>query len=489
MLLRRQFGIFRVNRTDMVVFRHRAAAAIAQLQQDVVVHRHLDGLTHALVGIGLLAVDLGQLVRPDHQRRHRHRLGFLQAQPVEHVDELAHRLVHHVDFLGFERRQPGRRIGAEVDILDAVEIGAAIDLGAPPGMAFLAGQRRLHANLERRQRIGAGADSRHRVGRFIAGMDDRRRIIRELRDQRDVGRGQHQLHGMAARHLDGAVERLVGVGVDQRRNPAGHRVALDILLAPAGDVAGHVLGGEIVAIVPLHALADVQRVFGGVVVDLPAFQQHAAERPVVVVFDQVFQVAAGLVGDLRPVGGAGVLQLAHAHLYTQGAALLGHAVACCLDRPRQTAHGIGGSGGDTEHRRPGQEFAAAKLARLELLGIHQCRLVNRFTVDGGMRHGVLPVTLFVSTRGRARILRAVLISPCSLATFPHVCPCAVNGGFRHFSLKKRHFRCHKATLPRTYRRSGVFGNLVNFSRFPLGHGRAPRRAAAAARKPVGVRPV
>src|SRR5690606_41950768 len=62
--------------------------------------------------------------------------------------------------------------------------------------------------------------------------------------------------------------------------------------------------GEVVAVVPLHALTDTQRVFGGVVVDLPAFKQHAADRAVDFVLDQIVEPAAAEVRVLGPVPGA-----------------------------------------------------------------------------------------------------------------------------------------------------------------------------------------
>ena len=50
-------------------------------------------------------------------------------------------------------------------------------------------------------------------------------------------------------------------------------------------------GGEVIAIVPFHARTDVQCVFGGVIIDGPAFHKHAAERAVEVHFHQCFQNA------------------------------------------------------------------------------------------------------------------------------------------------------------------------------------------------------
>ncbi len=226
---------------------------------------------------------------------------------------------------------------------------------------------------------------------------------------------------MAVDHFDAAVDRLAGVGVDQGCKPTGHRVALGALVAPAGDVAGHVLGGEIITIVPLDPLADVQGVDGGVVVDFPAVQKHAAERAVVVVLDQVFQGAAGLVAHFGPVIGARVLQRAHAHLHAQGAAGLG--VAAGLRGRVQTDHPVGRGRGHAEHGRAGQKFAAAELAVLVFLRVHMRRRVDRFSVNCRTVHVNLPVSpIFRAVsrgpapsggeRSQVEVVSAIGGSPC-----------------------------------------------------------------------------
>jgi hypothetical protein len=59
----------------------------------------------------------------------------------------------------------------------------------------------------------------------------------------------------------------------------GHRVAFDVALAPAADVARHVLGGEGVAVLPGDARADAERVFGRVVVGLPSSRSMPRIEP------------------------------------------------------------------------------------------------------------------------------------------------------------------------------------------------------------------
>ncbi len=165
---------------------------------------------------------------------------------------------------------------------------------------------------------------------------------------------------------DGAVGGLVGLGVDQRAHAGRHRVALDGLVAPAGDVEHHVIGGEVVAVRPLDALADMEGVLGGVVVDVPALDQLAGESAVAVVAHEIFVALARDVGNFRPVVGTRVLRLLDDHLHLEDAALLAflgagrgwrgkseHAVGSRC----RGAHGAG-------HR---QEFAAAETAGLGFL--------------------------------------------------------------------------------------------------------------------------
>ena len=79
---------------------------------------------------------------------------------------------------------------------------------------------------------------------------------------------------------------LLRRSVDQRAHAAGHRIAFGGFVAPAREVEDHVVGVEGVAIVPGHALAHMQRVFGGVVVDFPALEQVGLEGEFARVLDQ-----------------------------------------------------------------------------------------------------------------------------------------------------------------------------------------------------------
>jgi hypothetical protein len=127
---------------------------------------------------------------------------------------------------------------------------------------------------------------------------------------------------MIVNDLDHAFARHPGAVVDQGGHASGHRVALDILFAPALDHPRHIGRGEIIAIVPLHALAHVQRVLCRVFVRLPTFEQHAAEGPVGIVLDHIFQSARSDIRHLRPVICAGILVQPDLHLHSERAALL-----------------------------------------------------------------------------------------------------------------------------------------------------------------------
>ncbi len=128
---------------------------------------------------------------------------------------------------------------------------------------------------------------------------------------------------MAVDNLDRAINSFLGVCIDQRVHAAGHRVALDGLVAPASDHTGNIISGEVIAVVPLHALANLEDIGLGVLGDFPAFQQLALESGVVVVLHQIFQPAARDIGDLRPVIGARIFQAANFLLDANSAAHLG----------------------------------------------------------------------------------------------------------------------------------------------------------------------
>ena len=227
-------------------------------------------------------------------------------------------------------------------------------------------------------------------------VDDCGGVIRHAGDDRDV-RGIGLEHNCVAVHnRDRAFGGLVCGGINQRGKAASHRVALDVLFTPASDVACNVFGGEIVTVVPLDALADHQRVFGGVVIGFPCFQQHWLKRTVAVVLHEILQPTGCECGDLRPVIGARILERADFHFHADRAAHLG--VCCGLCRALQATQGIGSRGGQTKSGGPGQKFTAVQKALLEFLGVHlrdrMCLLLW-----GRRCHTCLPVTFIFFSRG------------------------------------------------------------------------------------------
>ena len=119
------------------------------------------------------------------------------------------------------------------------------------------------------------------------------------------------LDGGAVVLRDVARELLLALLLDEGGHAGGHRVVRHVALAPAGEVEDDVVGVEVVAVVPLHALAELQRVDGGVVVDLPAFEQPRREGEVGGVAHQRLDEEPGLVGLLRPVEDARVVHPHH----------------------------------------------------------------------------------------------------------------------------------------------------------------------------------
>jgi len=94
-------------------------------------------------------------------------------------------------------------------------------------------------------------------------------------------------------------------------------------IGPAIEVMHHVFGGEIVAIVPFHAFAQVQHIFGGRVIGAPAFKQPARHAAIAVELCQIIQPAAAEIGVFCPVPQAGVFQRFGFHVHPQCATLLG----------------------------------------------------------------------------------------------------------------------------------------------------------------------
>ena len=346
----------------MVVFGHRAGIAVAELQHDVVVDGELQRLAHLHVVIRLVG-DVGAR----HDRCRRDDFVLDQVEPVEDRHVVGRGLEIGVDFAGLEGADHGRRIGAVVDEFDAVEI----DVAVPPLVVFAALVHDLLADIVGDELERAGAD---RAGFEVAALlveglvHDQAGIVADVRDDRDVGGRQLQLHRHVVDLGHRTFAQRAGLVVEQRAEAAGHRIALGLLLGPAGEIEDHVVGGEGVAIVPGRALARMQHVFGGVVIHFPGFDEVGPERVFVGVLDQRLERLALGIGDFRPVGFARVLGILDPHGDLEDAALLGLVGGERRRRHGEAEHSVGHRGGSAEHAGQRQEFATVDLSCLGLFG-------------------------------------------------------------------------------------------------------------------------
>ncbi len=152
---------------------------------------------------------------------------------------------------------------------------------------------------------------------------------------------------MAVDPRDRALARLPGRRIDQRDEARGHGVAFRVFVAPAVQVEDDVVCVEVVAIVPLHALTDMQDVFGGVVVDVPAFKKHRLEGEVLGVFHKGLEHLPGNIAHLAPVEGARVLHVLDQHRDLEHAARLG-LLGLRRNRSSEPDHAVGPRHGQTE---------------------------------------------------------------------------------------------------------------------------------------------
>ena len=83
------------------------------------------------------------------------------------------------------------------------------------------------------------------------------------------------------------------------------------------DHADYVIGVESVAIVPGNTLSDMEDIFGGIVIDLPAFQQDRFKREFVCVANQRLEPAARDVRKFHPVIGTWVFLRLDGHRHAQ----------------------------------------------------------------------------------------------------------------------------------------------------------------------------
>ena len=205
---------------------------------------------------------------------------------------------------------------------------------------------------------------------------------------------------------DCAVARLLGVRVDERAHARGHRIAFDALVAPSVQIVDDVVGGERIAIVPGHALADVKDIFGRVSVDVPAFEQHRPEGELARISHEGFEELTRDVAHLRPVVGARVLLILDEHAASDDAALLGR-VGERRRRIGEAKHAVGGRGRDPENAGEGEKLAPVDRAFPGFGGPNFQALPREPVPERFPDHCLLPVRFKPSRRLREDLLSKV----------------------------------------------------------------------------------
>ena len=385
--LLRQRVVFRMDRRDVVVLADRAESVDAEGENRRIVDRHLQRIAHLLVVIGLL-LDIGT----SHDCRRRLDVRANESGLVHDRDIGGIGLHRAVELLRLESADGRRNVGAVIDELDAVEIGFA----APPLAVRSALESGFLADLEGNEFERGSAD--RMLDQILAifveiAVNDQARIVRHARNDGDVRLLQRQLDGRVVDLDDRAVASLLGRGIDQRRHARRHGIAFGALVAPAVQVVNDVVGVEDVAVVPGHALADVQDIFGRVRIDVPFLQQRGLEGELTRIGHQGIEELPGDIAHFRPIVGARVLLVLDEHAKAQNAALL-RLLGESLSRRGQTEHSVSRGGRGAEDGRQRQKLAAVDRALFRLFGPGLQRFSRKAVLERFPDHDVLPFVLF-----------------------------------------------------------------------------------------------
>ena len=149
--------------------------------------------------------------------------------------------------------------------------------------------------------------------------------------------------------------------------------------APAHQIEQDVVGVEIVAVAPFHALTEIERVGRRVVIDVPAFEKPRLEGEIGGVADQRFEKGARKVAFLRPVESAWIV---HAHdglCDPDGAAR--SALRFGPARQRRAHQGVGRRRRHAERGGDGEEFPTRHAASADFGRVEPCFGVDGLTVD------------------------------------------------------------------------------------------------------------
>ncbi len=172
-------------------------------------------------------------------------------------------LVDAVDLLRGECRGDRRRIVAEIDELQFIEIARRI------GTAL---EHRLAADFELDKLEGFRAVRAHLEVAILGGIEHQEWIVEEMLRHRHLGFLEIEDQGLGILDLDrvgipqfGRHHRIalvvLGAGVDFLQHIALHQAddgGADFRIEAVLDVPGGMLGGEVLALVPLGVLLDAQ---------------------------------------------------------------------------------------------------------------------------------------------------------------------------------------------------------------------------------------
>ena len=252
-----------------------------------------------------------------------------------------------------------------------------------------------------------------------------------------------EAHGVFVERLDGVLD------------PHHDRLALLVLLAavlahgaegretdvrgaearsqPALDVPDDVIGDQFLAVVPHHALAQLEGPGLQVLRRGPAFRQHRPGDVVRACHRQVFDDMARLVRHLDPRECRRILHLLDRHADTKLATLLGLRIVGreggILQRPsrrRDARHGIGGARRHAQKGSDADEFATVHPAVLHhLIGFVDFRMIVFARFE--KRH--------VSSLGHGYPARGLIRGSLRLRGVP---PYAANGNHIIFDCREKH---------------------------------------------------
>ena len=286
----------------------------------------------------------------------------------------------------------GGDVAAEVDVLDLVEIGRL----AP--VALATGDAGELADAELGQAVGAGADRvllEVRTGLVEAAMHDGAGVGVELLGDRELRLLQVQLELVRAHLLEGGAGELGAV--DRLRLGA----------EPALEVGLDVVGGEVVAVRPLHALAQLERPDLEIVRGCPALGEVGVDHVLRIDLGEVLDDVAGDVAGLDPVVVGRIGDLLRLHRHAQDAARLGLLGQSRAQENAAVEPGLGAGDRDAEQRHGAQERAPADQPAASPVGeLRDPRVQGRAVVVAKPGHVRVLPTLSLSSRTTVACRRA-----------------------------------------------------------------------------------